>query len=201
MNSRLLVAAFAMTGALALLACSDRTASTEVENELTTGVVVSSAEDTAPLPHARWRLLDGASIVDSGTTDSTGAFSATFRSSSRLLALHVEAHGDTVLALFSDSVSRDTLLVGVNLVTDAVARHWNANRDVTSFQAFSDSLTRIIFGGSARYDDLARPSADRSDSAAQALQNLNNRIRRQEDGLHGYLDSLLGPSAPRDSSR
>ncbi len=201
MNSRLLVAAFTLTGALALLACSDRTASTEVENELTMGVVVGSAEDTAPLTHARWRLLDGATMLDSGTTDSAGAFSATFRSSTKLLALHIETLGDTVLALFPDSVSRDTQRVGINLVTDAVARRWNTNRDASNFQAFSDSLTRIIVGGSLRYEDLAHPSADRSDSATQALQNLNKRIRKQDNGLHGYLDSLLGPSAPRDSGR
>lgn len=173
-----------------LIACGDdRTASTEVENEVT--VLAASSEDTAPLIAARWVLTDGTDTLASGTTDSAGAILAGFQSTEApYLYLRVNTSNGPMQSVIDrhDSTSSDTVRAGVNLLTNAMVSNWDRRRD---FTPYVDSLTRSLTGVPMPYSFYCQPKGSRPIEAQAFLNVLGQRAQRSGSPPVQFADSLV----------
>lgn len=192
MNHRRHMGASAALAALSLAGCaSDRTASTEVENELT-AVVIGSAEDTSALVAARWTLSDSTRVLASGSTDSAGTFVATIPWSASELVFSLVSPGDVLTTIVPAGSFRpgDTLRTGINLLTDAVARAWLTRRPSGTLQHLGDSLAQGITGFPLPYSTLSKPRDLRPPEAATVLGSLSRRVGASRRPPGAFLDSL-----------
>lgn len=166
----------------------DRTASTEVENELTT--LLASTEDTVDIVAARWVLTDGSDTLATGITDSTGSIVADFEpSSAPYLYLSVVSGAETLQTVIEarGSDTSDTLRAGVNLFTNLVARSWSPG---SSLSRFGDSLARAFTGVPLPYSGFASPQGMRSPEAEVFLGVLQQKVQRSGSPMVRYVDSL-----------
>lgn len=178
--------------ALSLAGCaSDRTASTEVENELT-AVVIGSAEDTTALIAARWTLSDSTRVLASGITDSSGAFAASIPWSASELVFSLVSPSDVLTTIVPAGSFQpgDTLRTGINLFTDAVGRAWLTHRSAGTLEHFGDSLARGITGFPLPYSTLSKPTPLRSAEATTVLGALSRRAGASHRPPGAFLDSL-----------
>lgn len=191
MKNRRILPTLAATLAFQLAGCgSAQVASTEVENEVAAGILLASVEDTAAIASASWSLLDSTTVLASGQTDSTGSLTGALPRSTRPLRLCVIRGSDTLQALLVDTSRLDTLRIGINPVTDLVARHMNLFKDGSRFLAEADSLTNAITGFTVSYQEFSRHARDRSPTAKVLLGILGRQLSRHGDH-HTYLDSLV----------
>lgn len=172
-----------------LIACGDdRSASTEVENEIT--VLAASSEDTAPVIAARWVLTDGTDTLASGITDSAGAILAEFHGTEApYLYLQVNSSNGTMVSVIDrrDSTPKDTVRAGVNLLTNAIVRNWDRTRD---FTPYVDSLTHSLTGVPMPYSFYCQPKGSRPIEAQAFLNVLGQRAQRSGSPPLSYADSL-----------
>lgn len=174
-----------------LAACGmDRSASTEVENEVSAGVLHVSVEDTALLPGVRWNLsAPSGTVLDSGFADASGILTSSRAFLGQELLLRALTR-DTLRAVVIDSSASDTLRTGMNLLTDAVARQWKSGAKSLPFPEFADSLMRKITGTDIGYRSLSAERNQQSQIARSLLGALTAQIVRCGCPPSAYLDSL-----------
>jgi hypothetical protein len=174
-----------------LAACgADRSASTEVENEVSAGVLRVSVEDTALLPGVRWNLsTPSGTVLDSGFANASGILTSSRAPLGQELLLRALSR-DTLRAVVIDSSTLDTLRAGMNLLTDAVARQWTSDGKKQAFPEFADSLVRKITGTDVAYHSISTDKDMRSQFARSLLGTLTAQIARCGCPPSAYLDTL-----------
>lgn len=174
-----------------LAACGmDRSASTEVENEVSAGVLRVSVEDTALLPGVRWNLsTSSGTVLDSGFANASGILTSSHVPLGQELLLRALSR-DTLQTVMIDSSAADTLRAGMNLLTDAVARQWKSSRKEQAFPEFADSLVRKITGTDIAYRSISTDKDMRPQFVRSLLEALTAQVSRCDCPPSAYLDTL-----------
>lgn len=203
-----------------MLSCSDsRTASTEVENELTLALEGVAATGAAcQLAPVEFIAPDGA-VVARDTTDSAGVYQVTVQLTSDRLPLLVRVDADSLVLytlMATDSVT--DLFALANPITSLVVRR-SLGQDLETYtQGFTppdrDSMVAIgqqalkhLFGEGVAWENFyssqdfrpyvpGRPSEKTSADDA-LLHTLGDQARTKGQSLDRYMDSLFDNPPPR----
>jgi hypothetical protein len=200
-----------------LLACTDRTASTEVENELQTVALTGIAATGAACALSSVAMYaPSGELIARDTTDSAGVFLATVKLDKALLPLLVRVQTDSTIlyTLLMDTTANqtaDTLFALANPLTSLVTRQQlgaalsqPANGftapPLDSIRAIGERAMSRLFGTKVAWNDFyhdhdfqpyepSHPEKGAGPNDA-LLHTLGDEARRLGLGIDAYLDSL-----------
>ena len=204
-----------LLSSLVLWSCSsdNRTASTEVENEMKSVTVAGIAATGSAASGASVAVYTtSGDMVGTTTTDSVGAFHVAVQVSQGHLPLlvHVDADSQQMYTLIADSaISSDTLFALVNPVTGMVVKTLlgpaiqkpDEGFDTVSAVRWDSTgryLVAKLFGKTVEWNDLYkdrnfrpyRPGSSQPGASDALVHTLGDEARSQGLGIEAYLDSL-----------